>query len=224
MKTVLITGSSRGLGKSLAMAFARNKDHIILHGRDNIALKQVQEKILEVGATCIIITGDLTHKETIQKLTSASQHLDILINNAGIHQRSSFIAAEKRSIQQIIDTNLMAPIFLIYEILPIFQRKKSGLIININSIAGKSAGDKECAYSISKYGLRALSESLQFDVTTDGIRILDVYLGAMNTQMLRQSPQIYMEPDEVADIIFKMSQEYHSLRITEIHLRRRWYP
>lgn len=231
IKTVLITGSSRGLGKSLAFTFAKNGYNIILHGRDEENLKAVKQVISEKNdVNCEIVRGDITSNsalDTIDKLYEAAdeRNLDVLINNAGIHASEPFQDMDIGKFEDVLAVNLIAPIQLIKRIYPIFQKKKEGLIININSIAGKYSDELEAAYCTSKYGLRGFSSSFQIEANRDNIRLISVYLGAMQTEMTkgRMDYEKFIRTDEAADLIFMMCRDYKSLRITEIDLRRRIY-
>ena len=226
-KTVLITGSSRGLGKSLALVFAENRYNVILHGRDEQALKKVQESVLENNVECDVVIGDITTGETISRLSEIAErrNFDILINNAGLYVKEPFPDMSLEDFRRIIEVNLIAPVCLTHKVFPIFQRKKSGLIININSIAGKNASDGESAYCASKHGLKGFTRSLSFDATRSGIRVIDVYLGAMNTGMTkgRKEPEKCIKTSEAADLIFRICKDYRSMRINEINLSRRRY-
>ena len=227
MKTVLITGSSHGLGKKLALVFAKNGYNIILHGRDKKALRKVRKKIRKYCVKCDVVIGDITLEGTITQLSKLSEtrNLDVLINNAGTYEHSPFLDSCANNFKKIIDVNLIAVMELTHKIFPIFQQKRSGLIININSIAGKEGGDREYAYSASKHGLSGFSKSLQFDATQHNIRVMDIYLGAMDTHMIKER-KLVGEPimtSDVAHLIFDVSKDYKSMRITEIHLYRRIY-
>ena len=226
-KTVLITGSSKGLGKSLALVFSENKYNIILHGRNEQGLEKVEEGVLKNNVDCNVIRGDITSDKTIESLYEASvrRNLDILINNAGIYANESFRDMDIEQFRRMIDINLIAPVILIKRIYPIFLRKKSGLIININSIAGKNATAGESAYCASKHGLRGFTRSFQYEANKDGVRVMDVYPGTMNTSIVegRRDPEKCIQIDEAADLIYRMCKDYNSLRINEIDLSRRRY-
>lgn len=229
-KTALITGSSKGLGRSLALAYACDNYNIILHGRDEKRLLKTQEDIIfspGFEQYCYAVIGDITSEKTINSLyQSAIQYdIDILINNAGLYAGNFLGNMTSEEIERIIDVNLIAPIQLIKRIYPIFQKKKEGLIININSMAGKYPNELEVAYCASKHGLRGFSTAFQNEANRDNIRLIDVYLGAMQTEMTKKRSDYdkFIKTEEVADLIFRISKEYKSLRITEVDLIRRKY-
>jgi len=226
-QTVLITGSSKGLGKSLALLFSQNHYNVILHGRSMEDLLKLREIISKNNVECDVICGDITLEKTIIELseTAKKRDVDILINNAGIYLKKPFPDMVFEEFRKIIEVNLLAPVHLINKIFPILITKKTSLIININSFAGKNSSDGESAYNASKHGLRGFSNSLQFDATTYGIRIIDVYLGSMNTGMVagRKDPEKCISTNDAADIILGISKNYSSMRITEIDINRRIY-
>lgn len=226
-KTVLITGSSKGLGASLALVFARNRYDVILHGRDKDRLATMEAGVLVRGQFCDVVRGDITSEKTINQLyrVGAKRDVNILINNAGIYSGKPFQEMGYIEARDVLDVNLNAPIQLIKKFFPFFLKKKSGLIININSMAGKIPNELEAAYCASKFGLRGFMDSLQNEANRNGVRIINVYPGAMRTPMTEDRPDQpkLIATSEAADLIFRISREYESLRITEIHLSRRRY-
>jgi len=227
METVLITGSSKGLGKCLALMFAQNGYNIIVHGRDERALAELKDTIAGKGVRCDIVAGDITSKETVRELAEISEkrNLKILINNAGIYCKKPFPEMALEDFRNVMEVNLFAPIYLTHALFSIFRKKRSGVIVNINSIAGKNSSDGESAYCTSKHGLRGFTGSLQFDATKNGIRVIDVYLGAMDTAMIegRKDPEKCISPSEAAQFVFNVCKEYRSMRVNEVELNRRLY-
>lgn len=226
MKTVLITGSSKGLGKALALAFAKSKHAVILHGRDWEGLEKTAREIKKCG-TCEIIRGDINSSLGINKLASIaeSKKIDVFINNAGMHLSRAFSLCEEQEIKDVLNTNLVSPILLTHRIFRQFKNRKAGLIININSLAGKEAAFGESIYCASKHGLRGFSKSLQHEATGCNVRVIDVYLGRMQTALHTGNKDYgkYIDTKEAADSILHIARNYKSMRITEIDILRRIY-
>ena len=227
VKTVLITGSSKGLGASLAFAFSHEGYNIILHGRNEERLKRLQEDIIfsrVYKRYCFVVIGDITEEKTIDSLYHAAReyNIDILINNAGIYSSWKIMDAPEDEARKTIEINLIAPMILTKRLFPIFMKKKSGLIININSIAGKYPMAGEDAYCASKHGLRGFAKAFRFYANRYNVRMLDIYLGAMQTDMQKERTDYneLIEPDEIADLIVKMTKEYKSMMIKEIEIGR----
>jgi len=228
MPAVLITGSSKGLGRSLALVYAFNGYNIVLHGRDVLRLENVEKEVLRYGVSCQVVVGDITNESIVIELVKCTKDfdIDILINNAGIYSQKPVDEMFSNELEQIIAVNLIAPIILTKKVfLNHFRCKKSGLVININSIAGKNPGIFESAYCASKHGLKGFMESFQFETLKSGIPIMNVYLGAVYTDITsyRKDSDKFMKTKEVADLIYNVSKNYNSVRISEIEILRKLY-
>ena len=222
-KTVLITGSSKGLGRSLALTFARNKYNVIIHGRDREKLKEVEQGVRAETVECDVVIGEISELKTIEKLTEVASHrgLTVLINNAGMYLKEGILFVNDKKIRDIIETNLLAPMFLIRRVMGMGSCEK---IVNINSIAGKNPNAEESVYCASKHGLRGFTNSLQFE-TKKTVQIIDLYLGAMKTDMtrMREGFEKLINPNEAAEAIYSLCENYKSLKIKEINIARKDY-
>jgi len=205
-KSVLITGVGKGLGKELAYSFSGRGWHVIAHeGR---------------------VQGNLNNPETIERLRYFAEYyeIDILINNAGVYTNKPFSEMTGQEYYEIIKTNLLMPINLTKAIWPIFEKKKAGMIVFINSLAGQVGRSGESAYCASKFGLRGFADSLQFDGVENNIKILSVYLGAMRTGMKKDHPDYekLINPVNAAKTIMELCLN-PSTRITSIEIKRNLY-
>jgi 3-oxoacyl-[acyl-carrier protein] reductase len=226
-KTALITGSSKGLGRSLARVFAQNAYDVILHGRNEEALSVLRGEILARGVNCDVVVGDICDAATIERLAALAQDrgLDVLINNAAVYVNSSLEGITEEALRGVIETNLVSPLLLIKKVYASLRASQSALIININSLASKTPGPGESLYAASKLGLRGFSASFRFEASRDRVRILDVYLGAMLTDMskARNDSDKFILPGEAADLIFRLVLDYPSMGVDEVELKRRRY-
>jgi len=200
-KSILITGAGRGLGKCMADVLGEDGHSLVLHRgmRD----------------------GNLCDENTIRKFRDLadSHDVNILINNAAVYMNKRFINAPLEAFQEVVHTNLLAPIALTYALWPILMRKSGSLVIFINSVAGKAGSPGELAYCTSKFGLRGFAESLQYDGIWDKVRVVSVYIGAMRTDMTKDKggdPMMNIDPHEVALIIRNLCQEYKGAEVSEI--------
>ncbi len=226
-KSILITGSSDGLGRSLALKFASMGYDIILHGRELSKLNETKNLISNFNVKCEFVVGDLSNEDTIQKLVSAGKkyEIKILINNAGLYFNDKFNQTSDEIFKKIIDVNFLANVKLIRNFFNYFSTKDNSLIININSISGVNPSYLESAYTASKHALRAFSKSIQIDASNYKTDILDIYLGAMQTKMTnnRSDYHKFIDINEASDLIYTMSTSYKSLKINEIYIGRKLY-
>lgn len=198
---VLITGSSRGLGRYLALTFALHGFNVILHGRDKARLCSLKRRINKINVKCLIIKGDLRKKSVLNRLikTAISKNVKILINNAGLHCPGVPISEIKNAqINNILSVNLIVPIKIIKALYPVLSTRKNSVIININSISGIRNQMHRTVYCASKWGLRGFSDTLKLE-NKNKIKIIDVYPGRIKT---KSSFTYGLDPALVARKIF----------------------
>ncbi len=228
-KYVLITGASGGLGKSLAEIFAHKGYNLILTARNKSALECINAYSIPRNIQSLIVEGDLRDSEVITQLArEANQvNLEILINNAAINIRKNFEEAEDFEIDEILGTNLIAPMKLTRAIYPIFLRNKQGTIVNINSMdVLKITSDSKTLYAPTKFGLRGFTDSLRYEAKPRGIRVIGIYIGGMKTSMFSTpsgDPDKLIQPNEAAEVIFDACKSYKSVCAEEIFLGRTIY-
>lgn len=204
LKSVLITGSNKGLGRALALVFADNNWTVILHGRNKKDLKKVKKKITDKGVACFVAAGDIKLKKTLDRLYNISkkQGVSVLINNAGVHcPKLPLEKIEDKHIDDLLVVNLIAPIKLTRRIYTLFLKIRRGTIININSISGLENQKLRTGYCSSKWGLRGFSETLKLETEKNNIRIIDIYPSRIKT---RPEFRLGMEPQDVAKKIYQV--------------------
>ena len=179
-KTIIITGSSRGLGKVVAYQALQSGGNVILHGRgaedglDSFFKDQIAK------GNAIYVCGAIEQMETAEQLVSTAIErfgsLDVLINNAGISNKGAFFDSAISVVNQVIQTNLMAVLQLTHLALPHIVQSK-GSILFISSLAAFVGLPGYLPYSVSKMALRAVSESLSIELKKQGVHIGIVYFG-----------------------------------------------
>lgn len=231
MKDILITGSSAGLGRELALTFARKSHGVVIHGRNEARLNALQKEIeglppefsssSRTARDVRAVRGNLSDPLTITALVRAAQDMEVgvLINNAGEYLSCPSDDIVDDDLERVLDTNLLAPIRLTLAIYPLFKVRRRGLIININSLAGKGYNDREAVYCASKWGLRGFMGSFKFEARKAGVGVLDVYLGKMKTDMSGNQPGA-IDPAEAAQLIYGLWLDYPTLRVTEVEIGR----
>ncbi len=202
---VLITGSNNGLGKYLALHFAKKGHDIILHGRNKERLQEIEKEISKLDVKVEHYICELCSQNELSNLAKfcTDRHIKILINNAGMICPSKRLEdIEIDQINQMIDTNLKAPIILIKSL-----SKELNNIININSMVGLEVKKSRTLYSASKWGLRGFSNSLKLEL--DNVNILDVYPTTIKT---------WAERENAMEIDFVLNKIYDAYQNNELEL------
>jgi short-subunit dehydrogenase len=224
--TVLITGSSKGLGRALALIFSKKGYSLVLHGRNKRDLEELKGQVTKNKVECTLVTGDLVEKKTIEQLAKVAQEkkIDILINNAAIMSKASVENIDDAEADLVLATNLASVIKLTRRIYTYFLTKGKGMIIQINSTGGLDTSSEHGVYAASKYGLKGFTDSLRIEARPQGIRVLGVYPGGMKTTFHnraggKKDVDKAMDVDEVADIIFN-AVGYDTVHVKEIVIER----
>lgn len=209
MKAIIVTGAGSGLGKELALSFAKQGYHLILTGRTEEKLKDVQTEIENAGGKATTIALDIRNPEDVkEKAILLSKEFNIygLVNNAGLGYFGPFLESSDKEIEGMLQTNAFGTIYMTKAILPYLVANDAGLVVNIVSTAGLRGKKNEAVYCASKFAVRGFTESLQKEYENTGIRIVGAYMGGMNTPFWDGSdhiadPSRFRSPSEVADMI-----------------------
>jgi 3-oxoacyl-[acyl-carrier protein] reductase len=185
MKTAIVTGGTRGIGKAIVYELVKNGFNIVLNYKnsDEIALKIKNE----LGEKVQIFKADVSKRDEVKNLINFTlekfKNIDVLVNNAGIAQEKMFIDLTDEDWDTMIQTNLTSAFYTIQEVLPTMIHNKNGCIINISSIWGITGASCEVHYSASKAGLDGLSKGLAKELGPSNIRVNSVAPGAIMTDM-----------------------------------------
>ncbi|AXQ15267.1 short-chain dehydrogenase [Shewanella algae] len=186
-QVAIITGSSRGIGRAIAVQFAKEGAHVVINYRDNFqAAQEVKEQVESIGAQAIVIQADVSKRADIQRLFSSTLDafgkIDILVNNAGINKRGWFDEITDDDWDLIMDTNLKGPFICCQEVFPHMKSQNFGRIINISSVAGQYHGPKTVHYAVSKAGLNSLTKVLARYGAEHNIMVNAIAPGIMLTE------------------------------------------
>ena len=189
METVLITGTSKGIGFATALAFSRAGYQVIATMRNPNAYpelaKAAEKESLPISVWAMDVDSDNSVKEGISRIKKEMGPIDILVNNAGIERMGNVEELPIGEFRAVMETNYFGVIRCIQAILPDMIKQHSGYIINIASVAGRIASPAMSAYSASKYALESLSECLAQEVKSQGIHVAIVEPGIIDTSMAR---------------------------------------
>ena len=189
-RVVLVTGAARGIGRSIALKFAREGYHVIINSlRNEEALKQVEEEIRHLNVDCMRFLGDVGNYEFVSSMFSQIRQryhsIDVLINNAGVSKVGLFTDMTYDEYISLINTNLISVMNCCHHAIPLFLEKKSGSIINISSVWGITGASCEAVYSASKGGINAFTKALGKELAPSNIQVNAVACGAIDTDMNR---------------------------------------
>lgn len=221
-KNVLITGASRGIGRSTALLFADKGFHVFLNCNKSIEeLQKVQQEIEQNHPNCsTIVTGNVGNPEDVRsifrEIYSHCDSLDVLVNNAGVAHIGLLMDLTDEEWNRIIDTNLSSVFYCCREAVPKMVSKKSGRIINISSMWGTVGASCEAAYSASKSGIHGLTRALAKELAPSGISVNAIACGVIDTVMNAQLDKTerqelaeeipagrFCSPEEIAEVIWQ---------------------
>jgi 3-oxoacyl-[acyl-carrier protein] reductase len=225
-KTVLVTGSSRGIGKAIALEFARNNYTIILNGTEETDYsKRTLKAIKKISPRSDIFYFDVINISQVENafrtIFKRFESIDVLVNNAGINRDSTLLKMNYDNWDIVIKTNLYGPFYVIKQILPHMIKNKSGKIINISSVVGISGNFGQSNYSSSKAGLLGLTKTLAKEVARFNINVNAVCPGFTKTEMVEAIPdeilntkilpkipmRRFAQPREIARLVLFLSSE-----------------
>lgn len=186
-KVVWITGASSGIGKALAIDFAKLNCRLVLSSRRKEELEIIKSHLIISPDKVLILPLDLEKPETIintgKKILNHFGSIDVLINNGGISQRALVHETPMEIHRRIMEVNFFGTVEITKEALPIMQKNKSGHIVVISSIAGKFGFHYRSAYAASKHALHGFFESLRLEEEKNNIKVTLICPGKIKTDI-----------------------------------------
>ncbi|MEN9202234.1 MAG: SDR family oxidoreductase [Thermostichus sp. DG_1_6_bins_120] len=189
---VLITGASEGIGRATAFTFARQGYRLSLAARTPETLRQTAIDLEQsLNAEVLAVPTDVTQPEQVEswvaKTLERYGRIDCLINNAGICMSGSFLQTTPEHWQQLMAVNFWGYIHTIRAVLPDMLKRKRGQIVNVGSMGGKMPLPNMSAYCASKYAVSGLTEALRLELQPQGIQVIGVHPGIVNSSFLKRA-------------------------------------
>ena len=213
-KRILITGSTDGLGKALAIELSKLGAKIIIHGRNEEKAKEVV-KLLE-GDNHSYIICDFKNPRNIEQKFSEITELDILVNNTGVWDERNTVDVEVEKIIEMVNVNTTSYLITSRILLPVISKSEYGQILNISSVAGIEIpfDTYHTVYSATKFALQGYSEALEKEYKDKNVRIMGFYPSGMNTKIFEKAgmgyslnePWMFDVSESVEAIIFMLTR------------------
>lgn len=208
-KTALITGGGRGIGRAIALAFAREGIRIAVAAR---TAEQVEQVAHEIGNGAIAVVCDVADPQSVTQMFERVGEVDILVNNAGVAESATVVNTTDELWHKHLSINLSGTFYCTRAALPSMLKKGWGRVINIASIAGKTGAPYIAAYSASKHGVLGLTKSIALEVATTGITVNAICPGYVDTEMVtrgieRITSRTGRTAEEALDTLKKMSPQ-----------------
>jgi NAD(P)-dependent dehydrogenase (short-subunit alcohol dehydrogenase family) len=185
-RVVVVTGASSGLGRAIALEFARRHCSLVLGARRAEALEDTARGCRIAGGEAVAVATDVTREQDVIELAAAAldrwDRIDVWINNAGVTLFALLEQAPFEQHQRVIETNLLGAMLGARAVLPVFRRQHSGMLINIGSVLSEIGQAFVPSYVISKFGVHGLSEALRVELADEpDIHVCTVFPYAIDT-------------------------------------------
>ena len=184
---VFVTGAGRGVGRAIALRFAREGHPVAVAGRTESFLQEVAAEIEDARGSALPIVCDVTDRDAVIRATSEATErlgpIDVLVNNAGIASSAPFATMDDELWRQMLDVNLTGTYLCMRAVVPGMFARRRGRVINIASIAGRTGFAYTAAYCAAKHGVLGLTRAVALEAASRGVTINAICPGWVDTDM-----------------------------------------
>jgi NAD(P)-dependent dehydrogenase (short-subunit alcohol dehydrogenase family) len=214
-KVALISGASQGLGRALALAYAKEGARVVINARSEEGIRPVAGEVEASGAEVLALAADVSKSADVQRLVDAAtqrfDRIDVLVNNAGVlGPRVAIAEYPEDEWRRVIDANLTGPFLVSKAVVP--HMPEGGSIVNVVSGVSVEGRAKWGAYSVSKFGVEGLTQILASELEERGIRVNAVDPGGMRTEMRaaaypEEDPMTRITPEENTGVFLYLASD-----------------
>jgi 3-oxoacyl-[acyl-carrier protein] reductase len=227
-KVAIITGASRGIGRTLAIKLAKRGVHVAISARSENLLKEVADEIQGSGNKFFYFCGDMSVEEKIKKFVKETiarfRRLDILINNAGLGYFQNVIDLSTEKWDEMFALNVRGLFILTREALPYLRKAGESVIVNIASLAGKNSFIGGAGYAATKHAVLGFSRCLMLEERQNGVRVITICPGSVSTSFSskekdEQKEKRKIQTEDIAATIIHTIQLPQRAMISELDIR-----
>jgi NAD(P)-dependent dehydrogenase (short-subunit alcohol dehydrogenase family) len=179
--TVIVTGPSSGIGRETARQLARAGSNVVLASRNQKALEELAQELEPLPGRRLVVPTDVIDREAVKAMVERTLKefgsIDVLVNNAGQGLNAPIAEGSLENIRYVFEVNLFGTIRCIQAVTPHMKERRRGVIVNVSSVVGRLASPYSGAYSATKAGLNALTDSVRLELEPYGIRVTAIYPG-----------------------------------------------
>lgn len=228
MENILITGATKGMGRSIAIAFAKQGLNIAVCSRNNAELLLLQDELKKTNPNIRVITSqtDCSVKEQVMAFAGFAEQelgfISVIVNNVGMYEPSSILDDEENTFEKLINTNLM-PTYELYRYFgKTMMASRSGHIFTICSVAAINPVVEAGTYSVTKSALRALSNIMRLEMQDHGVKVTTLLPGSTLTDSWKDttlSADKFVSPDDIASAIINAWKMSAGANVDEIVIK-----